>query len=121
MGGTASCRVDGVPEFMSIETAPQEHRTTGVIPAAPWWVRAVNVLPGYRLAVTFNDGTSGTVDMSALVNSENAGIYATLKSAEVFQQVSIAYGALTWSNGADIDPVWMYEELGKNKMWSVPF
>ena len=73
---------------MSIETAPQEHRTTGVIPAAPWWVRAVNVLPGYRLAVTFNDGTSGTVDMSALVNSENAGIYATLKSAEVFQQVS---------------------------------
>jgi hypothetical protein len=44
-----------------------------VIPAAPWRIKAVNVLPGYRLSVTCNDGTSGIVDMSRLVASEQAG------------------------------------------------
>jgi hypothetical protein len=91
-----------------------------VIPAAPWRVRAVNVLPEYRLSVTCNDGTSGVVDMSVLVNSLDAGVFATLKDTQVFQQVSIEHGALTWPNGADIDPAWLHEELAKNKAWSVP-
>ena len=105
---------------MPIETINQERRATGVTAAAPWRVRAVSVQPGYRLSITCNDGTSGIVDMSALVNSANAGIFAALKDAQLFQQVSIELGALTWPNGADLDPLWMHEEIGKNKMWSVP-
>lgn len=105
---------------MPIETATQEHRPSGVTPAAPWRIRAVNVLPGYRLSITCNDGTSGIVDMSVLVNSPNAGIYAALESTELFQQVSIEHGALAWPNGADIDPAWAHEEVSQNKIWSVP-
>lgn len=105
---------------MPIETVTQEHRSAGVIAAAPWRVSAVNVQPGYRLSITCNDGTSGIVDMSALVNSSEAGIYAALKDAQLFQQVSIELGALTWPNGADLDPLWVHEEIGKNKTWSVP-
>jgi Protein of unknown function (DUF2442) len=105
---------------MPIETVTQEHRPTGVTPTALWRVRAVNVQPGYRLSITCNDGTNGIVDMSALVNSSNAGIFAALKDAELFQQVSIELGALTWPNGADLDPLWVYEEIGENKTWSVP-
>jgi hypothetical protein len=120
MGGATSYRVDGGLEAMPIETATQEHCSTGVITAAPWRVRTINVLPGYRLSITCNDGTSGVVDMSVLVNSSNAGIYAALKSTELFQQVSIEHGVLTWPNGADLDPVWAYEEVSQNKTWSVP-
>jgi hypothetical protein len=105
---------------MPIETVTQEHRPAGVIAAAPWRVRAVGVQPGYRLSITCNDGTNGIVDMSALVNSANAGIFAALKDAQLFQQVSIELGALTWPNGADLDPAWVHEEIGKNKTWSVP-
>lgn len=105
---------------MPIETATQEHRPSGVIAAAPWRVRAVNVQLGYRLSITCNDGTSGIVDMSALVNSVDAGLFAALKDAQLFQQVSIELGALTWPNGADLDPLWLHEEIGKNKTWSVP-
>lgn len=105
---------------MPIETATQEHRAAGVKAAAPWRVRAVSVQPGYRLSITCNDGTSGIVDMSALVNSANAGIYAALKDVQLFQQVSIELGALAWPNGADLDPVWVHEEIGKNKTWVVP-
>jgi len=105
---------------MPIETVTQEHRSVGVTAAAPWRIRAANVLPDYRLSVTCNDGTSGIVDMSALVNSTDAGIFAALKDAQLFQQVSIELGAITWPNGADLDPAWVHEEVGKNKTWSVP-
>ncbi len=98
----------------------QEHRPAGVTAAAPWRVRSVSVLPGYRLSVTCNDGTNGIIDMSRLVVSERAGIYAALKDDKLFNQVSIELGALTWPNGADLDPVWVHEEIGKNKTWSVP-
>jgi len=93
---------------MPIETVTQEHSAAGVTPAAPWRVRAVNVQPGYRLSITCNDGTNGIVDMSAL------------KDAQMFQQVHIELGALSWPNGADLDPLWVHEEIGKNNTWSVP-
>lgn len=105
---------------MPIETVTQEHCSAGVIAAAPWRVRAVNVQPGYRLSITCNDGTSGVVDMSRLVASENAGVYAVLKDESVFNQVNVELGVLTWPNGADLDPEWVHEELGRNKTWSVP-
>ncbi|MEK7450105.1 MAG: diguanylate cyclase [Planctomycetota bacterium] len=44
----------------------------------------------------------------------------SIKDKKLFHQVCIELGALTWSNGADIDPVWLHEEIGKNKMWCVP-
>lgn len=105
---------------MPIETMTQEHRPAGVTAAAPWRVCAINVLPGYRLSITCNDGTSGIVDMSVLVSSPDAGIYAALKSADLFQQVSIEHGAITWPNGADLDPAWVHEEVGQHKIWSIP-
>ncbi len=105
---------------MSIETATQENIAVGLKASAAWRVRAVSVLPGYKLSITCNDGTNGIVDMSALVNSADSGMYAELKNQALFQQVSVELGALTWPNGADLDPSWVHEEISKNKTWSVP-
>ena len=105
---------------MPTETITQEHRTAGITTAAPWRVRTVAVLAHYCLSVTCNDGTTGTIDMSQLISSEQAGIFAALKDEQLFDQVRIELGALTWPNGADLDPVWMHEEIGKNKTWCVP-
>ena len=105
---------------MSNETVAQENIAVGLRAASTWRVRAVNVLSDYSLTNTCNDGTNGIADMSALVNSPDAGIYAELKDVQLFQKVSIELGALTWPNGADLDPLWTHEELSKNKMWSVP-
>lgn len=106
---------------MPSETVTQEHRSAGVIAAAPWRVSAVNVQPDYRLSIIGNDGTSGVIDMSRLVASEKAGVYAVLKDEAVFSKVCIELGVLTWPNGADLDPDWVHEELGKNRTWAVPF
>lgn len=104
---------------MPTETITQEHRTTGVTASAPWRVHTVNVLPSYCLSVTCNDGTAGVVDMSRLISSEEAGIFAALKDEKLFNQVCIEHGALTWPNGADLDPEWMHDEIRKNKTWCV--
>ena len=66
------------------------------------------------------DGTNGIVDMSRVIAGEQAGIYAALQDERLFNQVRIELGALTWPNGADLDPEWVHEEIGKNKTWSVP-
>lgn len=64
-----------------------------------------------------NDGTVGIVDMSRLIFSEQAGIFAALKDQQLFHQVRIELGALTWPNGADLDSEWMHDEIGKDKTW----
>ena len=104
---------------MSTKTAAQEHCPPGITAAAPWRIRSVTVLPDYRLSVICNDGTTGMVNLSQLIFSENPGIFVALKDEQYFNQVRIELGALTWPNGADLDPVWMHEEIGKNKTWCV--
>lgn len=86
----------------------------------PWRIRSVTVLPDYCLSVTCDDGATGIVDMSKLIFSEKAGIYSALKDTQLFNQVRIELGVLTWSNGADIDPVCLHEKIGKNRTWCVP-
>lgn len=103
------------------ETATKEDSAAGVIPAAPWRVQAVTVLPDYRLAISFRDGRNGIVDCSALASSANPGIFAPLTDPEFFARAGIELGALTWPNGADLDPSWLYEELAEKNSWSVPF
>jgi len=105
---------------MAIEIIAQENIAVGPRAAAAWRVRVVHVLPKYRLSITCNDGTNGIVDMAALVQSPDAGMYAALKDTQLFQQVNIVLGAITWPNGADLDPLWAYEEISINKTWSVP-
>jgi hypothetical protein len=106
---------------MSGKAAAQEDRSAGVIPAAPWRVEAVTVLPAHRLAVTFRDGRGGVIDCSALLSAAAPGIYAALVDPDFFGRVRIELGVLTWPNGADLDPAWIHEALADRKMWSVPF
>ncbi|MEW5967412.1 MAG: DUF2442 domain-containing protein [Pseudomonadota bacterium] len=106
---------------MSIQTTPEANQAAGVIPAAPWRVKALSVLADYRLAVTFMDGTSGIADFSGVLTAKDCGIFEALKDKACFEQARLDLGAVTWPNGADFDPIWMYEQIRENKMWAVPF
>jgi hypothetical protein len=106
---------------MPIETASETDRAIGVIPAAPWRVKGLSILADYRLAVTFQDGTSGVADLSAVTSAHGCGIYEPLKDPSYFKQARLEMGVVTWPNGADLDPAWMYEELKQLETWSVPF
>jgi len=52
--------------------------TPPIQPRMPWRVASVEPLPDFRLRVQFVDGTEGTVDLTALVHSPGAGVFASL-------------------------------------------
>lgn len=105
---------------MSGQAVPKTDRAAGVRPAAPWRVQSVSVLPEYRLAVAFRDGTTGTVDLSGVTTSPAPGMYAALADPAVFAQASVELGVVVWPNGADLDPAWMHERLRAERTWTVP-
>lgn len=108
---------------MSSDAITQENSTAGVVPAAPWRVKAISVLPAYRLSVTFVDGTSGVVDLSAVRPEPSFGVFSALANRRFFAQARVELGAVTWPNGADLDPSWMHEQISaaEDKTWFVPF
>lgn len=106
---------------MPSQTTTQENSAAGVTPSTPWRIRAVSVLPDCRLAVTFCDGRNGIVDCAPILTSTQPGVFAPLAAPAFFTQVKLELGALTWPNGADLDPGWLHAELADRKLCSVPF
>ena len=106
---------------MSIQATREADQAAGVIPAAPWRVKAMSILPNYRLAVTSQDDTNGIVDFSAVLTARECGIFEALKDKACFDQARLDLGVVSWPNGADMDPGWMHEQVSTNKFWAVPF
>src|SRR3990167_4924647 len=88
-----------------------------IICKAPWRLTKVKALPNYILEVTFVDGTHGFVDMKLLVASEDAGVFAVLKDVELFNQVYLEYGAVTWPGEIDLAPDAMHDEIKAHGIW----
>jgi hypothetical protein len=86
---------------------------------APWRVAHVEALPGYRLDVTFNDGTNGMVEMETFLASPDAGVFETLRDDSVFRQVRIELGAVTWPGDLDLAPDAMHREIIQHGKWTV--
>lgn len=99
---------------MSSEATTETNQAAGVIPAAVWLVRAISVLPEWQLAVTFNDGLAGIVDLSHLVNAPDAGVFEALRDPGFFERAFVDCGAVTWPNGADLAPDGIYEEIRRS-------
>jgi hypothetical protein len=83
----------------------------------PWRVAALEVLPGFRLRVRFMDGTEGTVDLTALIQSPGAGVFAALADPSIFAQARVEHGAVTWPGEVDLAPDAMYAEIKKAGTW----
>jgi hypothetical protein len=106
---------------MHTQSAAQEDSTLDVVPPIqprmPWRVVAVEALPEFRLRVRFVDGTEGTVDLAALIDSPNAGVFAALADPSIFAQAHVEYGAVTWPGEIDLAPDAMYAEIKKTGIW----
>ena len=107
---------------MSSQPASEEDHAADVIyppivPRAPWRVAEVEALPGWRLRVRHNDGVAGTVDMSAMVHSSGAGIFAVLRDVELFNQVFLDFGAVAWPGELDLAPDAMHDEIAAHGEW----
>jgi hypothetical protein len=101
----------------------QEDRTTEltppVRPRAPWRVAEVEALSRFRLRVRFKDGTVGIVEMADFINSDAAGVFAALRDEKLFQQATVAVGAVTWPGELDLAPDAMHREIREHGGWIV--
>jgi hypothetical protein len=63
---------------------------------------------GRRLALIFDDGSSGVADVSRLLAGP---VFEEIRqSDEAFARVTLdGYGSIAWPNGADLDPWVLYE------------
>jgi hypothetical protein len=72
-------------------------------------ITKVSVLKDYRLELTFDDGTSGTADVSSLVGK---GVFSLWKDYEEFQKVQIgSTGELIWGDQIDLCPDALYMHI----------
>jgi hypothetical protein len=73
-----------------------------------------------RLRVEFVDGTSGDVHMEALLCSPRVAdtLFEQLRDPEVFTQVRVELGVVTWPNGADLAPDAMYDAIRTSGSWT---
>ena len=108
---------------MRSEAVAQEDRAASVTPAirpsAPWRVREVTALPNYRLSVCFVDGLTGTVDLSVLVASPEAGVFACLRDPALFDRVYLEHGAVMWPGELDLAPDAMHAAIKEYGEWRV--
>jgi len=92
---------------------------TEVAPRSPWRVTEVEALPGFRLRVAFADGLAGMVDMSRMVHSLKAGVFAALADPSLFAQVTLEYGAVAWPGELDLAPDAMHAAIQEHGVWSL--
>lgn len=106
---------------MRTETIANEHSPTTlafeVAPRSPWRVTEVEALPGFRLRVAFADGLTGMVDMSGMVHSPKAGVFAALADPSFFAQVRLDYGAVAWPGELDLAPDAMHAAIQEHEVW----
>ncbi|NUM56693.1 MAG: DUF2442 domain-containing protein [Candidatus Hydrogenedentes bacterium] len=69
-------------------------------------VSKVEVLDGYRIDLTFDDGTRGVVDLADLAGK---GVFSAWRDRENFEQVGIGTsGELVWGKDVDLCPDSLY-------------
>jgi hypothetical protein len=100
---------------MRTESNATQNSSFGLTP--PWKVLSVIPLPNFQLSVTFNNGLSGIVDLNTLVHSSTAGVFSSLSQPELFEQVFVEYGVVTWPGELDLAPDAMYNAISKLGSW----
>jgi len=79
-----------------------------------WDVIAVKPIAPLALRVEFADGTVGDVRFE---NSHLTGVFASLKDPNLFQQVHVDGGAVTWPGALDLAPDAMYQSVKATSEW----
>lgn len=64
---------------------------------------------GYKIEVSFNDGSSHLVDFEKTVFGDSRAIVSALKDLSVFKDFSIQNHTISWANGLDFAPEFIKE------------
>ena len=79
-----------------------------------WTVISVEPKPPLALAVRFSDGTMGTVRFEL---SHLNGVFEALRNPDIFRQVRVEFGTVSWPGEIDLAPDAMYREIKQTGEW----
>ena len=65
----------------------------------------------YTVFLSFKDGKKGEIDLSLELDGE---VFEPLKNIDYFKKFKIRGHTLSWDNGADFSPEFLYEKLIEN-------
>jgi hypothetical protein len=73
-------------------------------------------LGGRQFAVSFSDGSAGTLDMGEYLSSRNGPLLEQLSDESYLSRGFVEAGAFAWPNGLEISPEKLYSlaSLAKN-------
>jgi hypothetical protein len=69
-------------------------------------INKIKYLEDYQIRINFTDGIVKVINFKPLLKGE---IYAPLKDLEFFRQVYLDCGTVSWPNGADFAPEYLYK------------
>ena len=59
----------------------------------------------FSLAIGFDDGTQGVLDMKPYLDF---GVFQRLRNLDQFKRVRVAFDTVQWDSGVDLDPEFVY-------------
>lgn len=104
-------------EIMRNKSTAQKNIAPAIVCISPWRLTKVKPLKDYKLAVEFIDGTHGFVEMEQRIMSQKAGVFASLRNIDTFNQVHLEYGAVIWPGEIDLAPDAMHDEIKQHGKW----
>jgi len=66
-------------------------------------------LEAYKIALVFNTGDSGTVDLETTVFNDHRAIFEPLKQLSYFKTFTLCWNTICWDNDADFAPEFLRE------------
>lgn len=71
-------------------------------------VVAAKYIKDYRVWLKFNNGRSGEIDLACEIWGE---VFEPLKDLNYFKNFKVERSTISWKNGADLAPEFLYEML----------
>ena len=71
-------------------------------------VNNAKYINGYRIWLSFNDGSQGEIDLLSELYGE---IFEPLKNISFFKSFNLEGRTLSWSNGADFAPEFLRDHI----------
>ena len=69
----------------------------------------------YKVWIAFDDGQEGDIDLTKTLKNRN-GVFKPLQDINYFKNFKIENDTLSWENGADLAPEFLYELLQSTKL-----
>jgi len=74
-------------------------------------VTQAKYLHDYLIEITFDNASHGIVNLENFIKKDHREIFQELKDLKKFRLIKIDLDTITWENGADIAPEFLYELL----------